>query len=490
MGRHAEAAKKQHMTNDQTRNEWTLDEVLEATGGKLLVKGKKQRFLGISTDSRTIQPGYLFLALEGETFDGHQFIEQAVSNGGSGLIVALNKRELIKPLVPEIPVVGVFDTLHAFGDLARFWRLCHPITVVAITGSNGKTTTKEMVAAILARFYKVLKNRGTFNNLVGVPLTLLQLDNTHQTAVVEMGTNQPGEIERLTAIVHPDVGMITNIQPAHLEGLGNLRSVQAAKGALFAGMKSTATIVVNLDDPLVTEVASSFTGRRVGFSTTGGKADIRLDRVISMDASGSRFLLQVANEVLEINLPVIGKHHMQNAVAAAAAAWALNLPASTIRDGLADFQAVDKRMEVHRLSGNINIIDDTYNANPGSMAAALETLKLVSKEGRCLAVLGDMLEMGEQTGSHHQQVGRLAANQGVDYLLAMGEQATHLLAGAAEAGMTSDRLIRARDHQEIALQVESLLAPGDWVLVKGSRGMHMEKVVEILIGFNQQGGKP
>jgi UDP-N-acetylmuramoyl-tripeptide--D-alanyl-D-alanine ligase len=314
---------------------------------------------------------------------------------------------------------------------------------------------------------------------------LLQLDNTYQTAVVEMGTNQPGEIERLTEIVHPDVGMITNIQPAHLEGLGNLRNVQAAKGALFAGMQSSATIVVNLDDPLVREVASSFPGHRVGFSTTGRKADIRLDQIISMDASGSRFLLQVANEVLEMYLPVIGSHHIQNAVAAAAATWALSLSASTIRDALADFRAVDKRMEVHRLPGNINIIDDTYNANPGSMAAALETLKLVSKEGRCFAVLGDMLEMGEQTASHHKQVGRLAANQGVHYLLAMGEQAPHLLVGAAEAGMHGDRLSQAHDHQEIALKVESLLAPGDWVLVKGSRGMHMEKVVEILVGFNR-----
>jgi len=338
-----------------------------------------------------------------------------------------------------------------------------------------------MVAAILARSWNVLKNHGTFNNLVGVPLTLLQLDSTYQAAVVEMGMNQPGEIERLTEIVHPDVGVITNIQPAHLEGMGDLTGVQAAKGALFRGMEATATVVVNQDDPLVKEEAASFRGRQVRFSTTDNSADVRLDRIISMDASGSRFLLHIPNEVLEIYLPVIGSHHLNNAVAAAAVAWALHLPAKTIRDALTNFQAVDKRMEVHRLPGDINIINDTYNANPGSMAAALETLRQVNKEGRCFAVLADMLEMGTQVASLHKQVGSLAAKQGIDFLFAMGEQAPHLLAGAAESGMAADRLIQARDHQEIALKVSSLLAPGDWVLVKGSRGMRMEKVVEIIM---------
>jgi UDP-N-acetylmuramoyl-tripeptide--D-alanyl-D-alanine ligase len=469
------------MPTDELRNEWTLDEVLRATGGELLLKGQMQRFLGVSTDSRTIPAGYLFLALEGETFDGHQFVEQAVSNGASGVIVALGKKEAIESPALEIPVVGVADTLRAFGDLAEFWRRRHPIIAVAITGSNGKTTTKEMVAAILARSWNVLKNYGTFNNLVGVPLTLLQLDDTYQAAVVEMGMNQPGEIERLTEIVHPDVGIITNIQPAHLEGMGDLNGVQAAKGALFRGMQATATVVVNQDDPLVKEEASSFRGRQVGFSITDDTADVRLERIISMDASGSRFLLHTPNEDLEIYLPVIGSHHINNAVAAAAVTWALDLPANTICDALTNFQAVDKRMEVHRLPGDINIINDTYNANPGSMAAALETLRQVNKTGRCFAVLADMLEMGMQVASLHKQVGSLAANQGIDFLFAMGEQAPHLLAGAAESGMPGDRLIQARDHQEIALKVNSLLAPGDWVLVKGSRGMSMEKVVEIII---------
>lgn len=467
------------MTDDQEI--WTLDAVLEATGGQLLVKGDEQQFTSISTDSRTLSPGGLFVALKGEQFDGHQFIAQAVSRGGSGVIVDQGEVENIGLRDLQVPVVGVPDTLRAFGDLAEFWRRLYPVPVVAITGSNGKTTTKEMVASILDRSWKVLKNQGTFNNLVGLPITLLQLNNTHQAAVVELGMNQPGEIKRLTEIVSPDVGLITNIQPAHLQGLGTLEGIEAAKGELFAGMAASATIVVNRDDPRVLNLASSFPGRQVSFSVNGESADITLDRILAMDVDGSRFLLKLPEETLEIDLPVLGLHHLNNAVAAAAVVWALNLPTKTIANGLANFKPVDKRMEVLTIPGEISIINDSYNANPVSMAAALETLRQVKKQGRGFAVLGDMLELGDESAALHSQVGAKAAQEGVDYLLALGEQASHLLAGAAEAGMDSNRLIQASDHQEIASQVRNLMAAGDWILVKGSRGMRMEKVVEILV---------
>ena len=468
------------MPNDQMRNDWTLDAVLKATGGKLLGEAKKKTFCGISTDSRTLCPGELFVALVGENFDGHQFVAQAANSGAAGGLVALRSAEILEAEPRQITVIGVTDTLRAFGDLASFWRSHHPVPMVAITGSNGKTTTKEMVAAILSRSWKVLKNYGTFNNLVGVPLTLLQLDRTHEAAVIEMGMNQPGEIERLTEIVQPNVGMITNIQPAHLEGLKDLASIQAAKGALFRGMATTGTIVVNQDDPRVLDEASSFLGRQVRFSSKGDPAEVSLARVLSMNGEGSRFLLRLAKEILEIHLPVLGLHHIKNAVAAAAVAWALNLPVSTISAALADFHPVDKRMEVLTLPGDIRIIDDTYNANPGSMAAALETLMQVKQQGRAFAALGDMLEMGEKSASLHRQVGRIAAKEGVDHLLAMGKQASHLLAGAAEAGMTRDQLFEAGSHEEMATLIQSLMGAGDWLLVKGSRGMQMEKVVEIL----------
>ena len=475
------------MTNRETTNRWTLDALLKATGGELLAKGKENCFVGISTDSRTLRPGELFVALVGENFDGHRFVEEAASSGAAGVIVALKEAGKLDTRALQIPVIGVSDTLRAFGDLAAYWRSQYSIPVVAITGSNGKTTTKEMVATILSRSWKVLKNHGTFNNLVGVPLTLLQLDTSHEAVVVEMGMNQPGEIERLTEIVQPSLGMITNIQPAHLEGLGDLDSIQLAKGALFAGMAPTGTIVVNRDDPRILKEAAGFPGRQVRFSAKGDPAEVSLEGVLGVDGRGSRFLLRLPEETLEISLPVLGLHQLNNATAAAAVAWALNLPARTIAAALNNFQAVDKRMEVLTLPGDIHLINDTYNANPGSMAAALQTLIQVKEQGRAFALLGDMLEMGGESDSLHRQVGRIAAEQGVDYLLAMGKQASHILTGAAEGGMTRDQLSQAPGHEEMATQVYGLLAPGDWVLVKGSRGMRMEKVVEILLSkFRQQ----
>ena len=471
------------MSKDQEL--WTLDAVLEATGGQLLVESVNQLFSSISTDSRTLRPGDLFLALEGDQFDGHEFIGQVLDQGGAGIIVDQKKVANIGLRDLQIPVVGVPDTLRALGDLAQFWRRRYPIPFVAITGSNGKTTTKEMVASILHRSWKILKNQGTFNNLVGLPITLLQLNNTHQAAVVELGMNQPGEIKRLTEILSPDLGLVTNIQPAHLQGLGSLEGIQAAKGELFAGMAASATIVVNRDDPRVLSLASSFPGRRVNFSAAGEPADVSLDRIVTMDVEGTRFLLKFPEEILEIYLPVLGRHHLNNAVAAAAVVWALDLPTSTLASSLANFRPVDKRMEVLTIPGEIRIINDSYNANPGSVAVALETLGQMKKEGRAFAVLGDMLELGDSSATLHHQVGFKAAEEGADYLLSMGDQSSHLLAGAAEAGMDSNRLIQASDHEEIASQVQKLVAAGDWILVKGSRGMRMEKVVEILLSnFN------
>ncbi len=469
------------MRNKPISDEWTLDAVLEATGGQLLSKADAHSFVGVSTDGRTLSSGDLFIALKGESFDGHQFVGQAIDRGAAGVVVALREAEAVDIQRLRVPVIGVPDTLRAFGDLAAFWRHRHAIPVVAITGSNGKTTTKEMVAAILCRSWRVLKNRGTFNNLVGLPLTLLQLDNTHQAAVVELGTNQPGEIERMTEIVRPDVGLITNIQPAHLGGLGSLEGIQAAKGELFAGMAETATIVVNQDDPRILALAASFRGRQVGFSAAGAAAEVTLDRIVSMDEHGTHFLLRLDEEIHNIRLPIMGRHHLSNAVAASAVAWTLNLPVDTIAEGLAHLQPVEKRMQILVLSGPMHIINDTYNANPGSMAAAIDTLIQVKKQGRALAVLGDMLELGEESATLHWQVGNIAANEGVDHLFAMGDQASNLLAGASEAGMDRDRLTLATDHGEIAGALQGLICDGDWVLVKGSRGMRMEKVIEILL---------
>jgi UDP-N-acetylmuramoyl-tripeptide--D-alanyl-D-alanine ligase len=468
------------MTAD-SEHQWTLDSALEATRGVLVGRQDRRRFSGICTDSRSLRADELFLALKGDRFDGHDFISRVIDAGATGVVAARDRWEAMGGSPLPVPVIVVEDTLTALGDLAARWRKLHPLPLVAITGSNGKTTTKEMVAAIMARHCPVLKNEGNLNNLVGLPLTLLQLTRAHEAAVVEMGMNHPGEIARLTKIAAPDVGLITNIHPAHLEGLGSIEGIQAAKGELFAGLARGATIVVNRDDPRVVQLATSFPGRQVGFSTLDPTAHVTVVKIVGMDHESTRFILRLGGETREIRIHVAGRHHLANAVAAAAVAWALNIASVDIAAGLASFRPFDKRMEILALADRGYLINDTYNANPGSMTAALQTLRALKAGGRALAVLGDMLELGERSPELHREVGRVAAREGVDYLLAMGKQAHHLLGGAAEGGMPSERLIQGNDHGELAHKVRALMTPGAWVLVKGSRGMRMERVVEALL---------
>jgi UDP-N-acetylmuramoyl-tripeptide--D-alanyl-D-alanine ligase len=464
-----------------SKPQWTLDAVLKATGGALVGRRDRRRFTAICTDSRALRAGELFLALKGDNFDGHDFILQVIAASAAGVVAAREQLGAMDAGSLPVPMIMVEDTLTALGDLAAFWRRRHAVPLVAITGSNGKTTTKEMAAAIVARHRPVLKNHANLNNLVGLPLTLLQLSTSHQAAVVEMGMNHPGEIARLTEIAAPDVGLITNVQPAHLEGLGSLEGIQAAKGELFAGLARKATIVVNRDDPRVVQLAASFPGRQVGFSTLDPAADVALAKVIAMDLESTRFLLRLGGETQEIRIHVAGRHHLTNAVAAAAVGWALKVPSGDIAEGLASFRPFDKRMEILALRGDVHLINDTYNANPGSMTAALQTLRALAGGGRSVALLGDMLELGERSPELHREVGRVAAREAVDYLLAMGKQADYLLKGAAEGGMAADRLIQGSDHKELAQKVLELLVPGAWVLMKGSRGMRMEKAVEALL---------
>jgi len=464
-----------------SEQQWTLELALEATRGVLVGQHDRRRFSGIGTDSRNLRAGELFLALKGDRFDGHDFISEVIEAGAAGVVAARDRWEARGGSPLPAPIIVVEDTLTALGDLAAFWRKLHPVPLVAITGSNGKTTTKEMVAAVLARHCPILKNQGNLNNLVGLPLTLLELTRAHEAAVVEMGMNHPGEIARLTQIAAPDVGLITNIHPAHLEGLGSIEGIQAAKGELFSGLSGRATIVVNLDDPRVVQLATPFPGRQVGFSTVDPAAHVTVAKIIGMDHESTRFILRLGDETREIRIHVAGRHHLANAVAAAAVAWALKIAPVDIAEGLASFRPFDKRMEILALAGLVHLINDTYNANPGSMTAALQTLRALKAGGRALAVLGDMLELGERSPELHREVGRVAAREGVDYLLAMGKQAHHLLGGAAEGGMPSERLIQGNDHGELAHKVRALMTPGAWVLVKGSRGMRMEKVVEALL---------
>lgn len=459
---------------------WTLDQILLATGGRLVSGIAHAGFRSISTDSRAIRPGDMFLALVGDSFDGSAFIGQAIKKGAAGVIVS----SPIESYLP-VPVVQVADTLKALGDLARYRRdLLRGLKVIALTGSSGKTTVKEMTAAILKKRGNVIKTKGNFNNLVGLPLSLLPVNYRHDYAVLEMGMNRPGEIARLTDIADPDIVCINNVQAAHLKGLGSIEGVAAAKGELFETCRSSAVLVVNLEDPLVRKIANKFKGAKVTFGQRA-KADVRFTHVVVKGQSGIDFTLHIGSQKARVHLNAVGEHNVLNSLAAAAMAHAARAEISEIVSGLESFTSQSNRLGFQELSGGLTVINDSYNANPASMQAALTTVQGIRKGNRTVAVLGDMLELGECSELEHSQIGELAAWSGFDYLFAVGAFADTMVVAARNAGMSSDRAMKFQTKKDLAKHIAELfeknnLSRGDLVLVKGSRGMRMEEVIDEL----------
>lgn len=453
---------------------FTAESVAKAASGRIARGGPGVQFSSVSTDTRDMGPGALFVALRGENFDGHDFILQALEKGAAGCLVETEPRGETR----DAAVIVAGDTLRALGDIAHLWRTKLNARFLAITGSNGKTTTKEMAARVLARRYTVHKNEANINNLVGVPLTLLAMPGEARAGVVEMGMNTPGEIARLTGITEPDFGLITNVGPAHLAGLGDIRGVKSAKGELFENMKKDATLLVNGDDPRVVQLAGGRRNPRLVFGT-GKDADVRLKEFLMEGPRGTRFSVDMGGRTVEVSLGVPGRHHAANGLAACACGLAFGLEPEGIAEALENYAGFTGRMQVKESAGGFFILDDTYNANPASARGALETLAGLSPKKR-FAVLGDMLELGETSAELHREVGGVAAGC-ADYLLAMGEAAGDYVAGARDAGLAEERVFIGESHEELAERVLSLASPGDWVLVKGSRGMRMEKVVDALL---------
>ena len=451
---------------------FTLKEIAEATGGSMIGEPGLTAG-GVSTDSRAVAPGELFVALRGERFDGHDFVAAAAQRGVAIFLVDQAWQES-NQLPAGTGAIVVPDTLRALGDLAGWHRLRFKIKVIAITGSNGKTTTKEMLARILTQTGPGLKTEGNLNNLIGLPLTLLRLTGKERWAVVELGMSDFGEIDRLAEIASPDLGIITNAFPAHLEHLGSVEGVARAKGELFLRLKPGGWAVYNVDDPLVSKCPTPTSVNRLTFGLRG--AEVSSASIKTLGKKGESFTLRLPNEEQPVLLAAFGRHNIYNALAAAAAAHALGVPAELIRLGLEEFTPYDKRFQLEELSGVV-LIDDSYNANPASMAAALETLREVREEGRAAAVLGDMLELGAGTEEAHRELGRLAAGC-VERLYVMGGLANQVAEGALDAGFPAQALLVAENHEEIASDLLSWVKPGDCVLVKGSRGMRMERVAQ------------
>jgi len=459
----------------------TLQDVMTATGGTLVRRGRADVFDGVSTDSRTLAAGSLFVPLKGPRFDGHDYLAQAAGAGAAGVLVERGREGLVKGLAAGTAAVSVSDTLTALGDLARFWRSRFAIPVVGLTGSTGKTTTKEMAAAIMGREKNLLKNEGNLNNLVGLPLTIFRMNAAHEAAVLEMGTNRRGEIARLTEIASPTVGLVTNVGPAHLEGLQSLETIREEKGDLYRVMDGRGTAVINLDDPLLAPWAAQWKGRKITFGIDAD-ADVTASRIAHEAERGTVFTLLAEGVSREILLPVLGFHNVSNALAAAAAALGAGLGFDAICQGLMAFRPVGGRMEVYRLKNGACLIDDTYNANPASVAAALKTLQGLKGECKSTVILGDMLELGDEAERYHEEIGRAVVETGVGKAYLRGDFARSTAKGALKRGMKGDQILVDLSTEETVAHLKACLRTGDWVLVKGSRKMKMEEIVQAILG--------
>ena len=449
---------------------FTVKDALISTKGRLLSGNQSDILMGISTDTRRIKGGELFLAIKGQRFDGHNFLLDAVSRGAGGVLVQDGCIVNAKFKLPDASFISVPDSIKALGDIAHFHRSRFKIPVIGITGSNGKTTTKEMTAAILNRKLNVLKNFGTENNHIGVPLTLMRLKPEHKIAVLELGTNHLGEVRRLSEIARPSVALITNIGPSHLEHLKDIDTVLKAKTEILEFLDKDARVIVNADDEHLKKIKTKLKLVKFGLDK---KADFAADKV-NVEPDGISFRL---NGKWKIEMSVAGRHSVYNALAAIAASWDFGLSIEEIIEALREFKGPSMRMEVKRF-GDIKIINDTYNSNPLSMGQAIEALKDMTTKGRKILVAGDMLELGNLSGRFHHLVGRQAAESGIDLIVAVGKLAEHVARGAKEAGMSQKKIKMFNLTKDARETMTNLVKKGDIVLVKGSRAMKMEEIVQ------------
>jgi UDP-N-acetylmuramoyl-tripeptide--D-alanyl-D-alanine ligase len=436
------------------------------------LRGADAKFTGVSSDTRTLKRGDLFVALVGPNFDGHSFVNEAAGKGAVGALVS-------RVPTSDMSAVQVADTRLGLGQLAAHWRRQFQIPVIAVTGSNGKTTVKNMIAAILNVAGPVLATQGNLNNDIGVPLTLLRLKPGDRHAVIEMGMNHPGEIAYLTKLTRPTIALINNAAAAHLAGLGSVAAVARAKGEIFSGLDADGIAVLNADDPhadLWRELAAP---HRVITFGLDRPADVSAE--YELDAGGSTIHLKTPHGGISMRLSLLGRHNVMNALAASSASIAAGVSLADIQAGLEKLRSVSGRLEVKRGLKGARVLDDTYNANPGSLAAGVEVLKAAS--GERVLVLGDMGELGEAARDIHRRVGLLARSLGIERLYAVGE----LTPGAVEAfGKGAQHF---SSHEALIENLRSCLHADMTVLVKGSRLMKMERVVAGIVEHNPNGGK-
>ncbi len=451
---------------------FNVDEIVKATEGKLAHTGETAVITGVCTDSRKIKPGDLFIPLIGENFDGHDYIKSAFEKGAAA---SLTQKETVH--FPGKTVIVVNDTLIALQNLAALYRSSFRIPFIGITGSVGKTSTKEMVACVLAERYNVLKNEGNLNNEIGVPLTIFRLEPEHEVAVVEMGMSGFGEIRALTNIVRPRVGIITNIGISHIEKLGSRQNILKAKLELLEGLQSDGLLILNGDDVMLSGAKELLNCRTVSYGLEEG-VDYQAYNIRSRGEYGVDFNVMVQGAEYSVQLPAPGVHNVYNALAAIAAGHELGVPMRDLQAGVSHFSAGKMRLNIIKTNGMI-IINDAYNASPQSMKAALDVLSELGSSRR-IAVLGDMLELGDWSERAHIETGIQAAKKEIDYIITVGKEAAHIIKGAKDSGFDPKRTAQFTGNSEVIEYLRGLLRQGDAILVKGSRGMMMEQIVQAL----------
>jgi UDP-N-acetylmuramoyl-tripeptide--D-alanyl-D-alanine ligase len=447
----------------------SLAQIAAFAGGTIASGSAKTLVSRVSTDSRTLQAGDLFVPLRGDTFDGHKFIQQAAERGAVGAMV----EESWRGTAPEnFGLIRVADTLAGYQTLAANYRASLPLKVIAITGSNGKTSTKDFVAATLARKFRVTKTEGNFNNHVGLPQTMLAANREDEIAVWEIGMNHPGEIAALAKLAAPDVAIITNVGIAHIEFMGSREAIAEEKGALAEAIGGNGTLILNADDAFTESIAKRTNAKIILAGIENGS--VRASE-ITQHSTGSEFTILEGAHRCRAQLPVPGIHMVQNAMLAVAAGRVFGLSLEECAVGLASTPLTKARLQIREIGG-IQFIDDSYNANPDSMKAALRTLVELDADGRRIAVLGEMGELGAESERGHSDVGEAAAALRVDELIAVGGMGAAIARAAKNAGL--EKSIAVDSPKEAAELLEESAAPGDLVLIKGSRAARMERVLE------------
>lgn len=459
-----------------------LADLVEVTHGSLLSEqAGTAKFTGLSIDSRTIEAGNLFVAIKGEANDGHKYLAQAAEKNAGACIIQVGNEHLVPEHIKGRTLV-VADTHKALHGIALWWKSKFHPKIVALTGTNGKTTTKEMIADVLARKFNVFRSPGNLNNLYGIPLSLTLLNSEHEVCVLELGMSYPGEIEILTRMVDPHVALITNIGPAHLETMGTIENIANAKFELLENLDKDSLRILNVDDPILKTRFNSEPQPKMGYAV---RADAEIKPTVFSSNSLGRIIFNYADQEIHLNIP--GLHNLYNAMAACAVARAFEIDPAEIKAALEKFVGKDSRMQIHNL-GSITVIDDSYNANPTSMGYALKALYDMGGKGRKIAVLGDMKELGKEEVNLHHQVGQVVAELDPDKLITVGKLGMQIAAQANADGYDPTRAETYMDTENAIEWLLSNVRAGDHILIKASRAMKFEKILAALVeNFKEEG---